>query len=215
MWYNAATATWVQASNQTYNATTHCTTITVTASSTPRLAQLGGTPFAIADDPLLSLDEQGLPSSVPHQAMLDGTTVTLPDLKAAVPYNSTHSYSFPATVTDNSGTVYITNDAGFSGALTTNRSDTATYQTMAQVVAAALASGGIDNGGIANSLTQQFNAVQADLAAHNTGQALTDLHTFAAHVRAQAGKHIYAATANVPLADAQLVYASLGGTGSV
>jgi hypothetical protein len=216
LWYNAATATWVQASSQSYNATTHCTTITVSATTTPSLAQLGGTPFAIADNPLLSLDEQGLPGSVAHQATLDGQTVSLPDSKVAVPYNSRHSYSFPALVIDNSsGTAYFTGDPGFSGAVTANRTDTAVYQTMAQAVAAALASGGINDGGVATALTQQFNAVQADIAAHNTGQALADLHTFASHVRAQSGQHISATTAKSLLADAQLVYASLGGTGSV
>ena len=99
--------------------------------------------------------------------------------------------------------------------MTPNRSDTAVYRTMAQVVSSALAAGGIDSGGQATALTQQFAAVQADIAAGHTAQALTDLHTFAAHVRAQAGKHLTTATAQALLADAQLVYAGLGGMGTV
>jgi hypothetical protein len=167
-------------------------------------------------DPLLSLDEQGLPGTVPHQATLDGKTVTLPDLNVELAYGSTHSYSFPKTVIDaTSGVVYFTADAGFSGAVTANIHDTAVYQSMAQIVSAALSAGGIDNGGIATSLTQQFAAVQADIKAGNTAQALTDLHSFAAHVRAQSGNHITTATAQTLLADAQLIYAALGGTGSV
>jgi hypothetical protein len=43
-WFNGAA--WVAASNQTYNATTHCVTITVTSNSTPSLSQLGGSIFA-------------------------------------------------------------------------------------------------------------------------------------------------------------------------
>jgi len=50
-WYNAATASWVAASAQSYDPATQCTTITVTANSTPNLAQLGGTPFGIANVP--------------------------------------------------------------------------------------------------------------------------------------------------------------------
>jgi len=166
-------------------------------------------------NPLLSLDEQGLPGTVPHRATLDGQTVALPDANVEVAFGSSHSYSFPATVTDGSGAVYITADGGFSGVVTANRSGTAVYQTMAQVINAALAADGIDNGGQANALTQQFNAVQQDIKAGATAQALADLHSFAAHVRAQFGKHIAPATARVLLTDAQLVYASLGGTGTV
>ncbi|MDQ2831766.1 MAG: hypothetical protein M3Y74_22305, partial [Chloroflexota bacterium] len=173
----------------------------------------GGT---LTVDPLLSLDERGLPTSgVPHQAMLDGQTVTLPKTNVEVAYGSVHRYSFPATVTDGSGAIYITADAGFSGTITANISDTATYQTMAQAISAALASGGIANGGQANALTRQFNAVQADIKASHTAQALADLHSFAAHVRAQSGKHIATATAQALLAAAQLVYASQGGAGAV
>jgi len=166
-------------------------------------------------NPLLSLNEQGLPSGVPHQVTLDGQTIPLPDVGVELAYGSRHSYGFPATVTDGSGAIYITADAGFSGTVTANISDTATYQTMAQAISAALASGGIDNGGQANALTQQFAAVQADIKAGNTAQAIADLHSFAAHGRAQAGKHIAAATAQALLAAAQSVYANQGGTGSV
>jgi hypothetical protein len=42
---------WVLASNQSYNASTGCVTITVTSTSVPSLSQLGGTPFGIANVP--------------------------------------------------------------------------------------------------------------------------------------------------------------------
>jgi hypothetical protein len=166
-------------------------------------------------DPLLSLGEQGLPSAVPHQATLDGKTVTLPVTNMEVPYGSSHSYTFPPTVAGAAGTVYITNDAGRNGAVTTNLSDTAVYRTMSGVIAQALSGGGIDNAGVASSLTRQYAIVQADIAAGHISKALSDLHTFASLVRAQSGKHITTATAQLLLSDAQLVYVSLGGTGSV
>jgi PKD repeat protein len=166
-------------------------------------------------NPLISLDEQGLPSTVPHQATLDGATVTLPDLNVVVPYGSPHQYSFPAAVIAPDGTVYLTNQLGFTGAVTANLSSTAAYQTLSQIVAAALASGGIDNHGVATALTQQFRAVQTAIAAHNVPQALSDLQSFASLVQAQSGKHVTTATATGLLADAQLVYASLGGSGTV
>ncbi|MCA1599510.1 MAG: hypothetical protein LC769_10965, partial [Chloroflexi bacterium] len=166
-------------------------------------------------NPLLSLDERGLPGTVPHMATLDGITVTLPRTNVEIPYGSNHRYNFPTTVTDASGAIYITAGTGYSGTVTANISDTATYQTMAQVISAALSSGGIDNGGQASALTQQFNVVQQDIKAGATAQALTDLHSFAALVRAQSGKHLTPATAQALLAAAQLVYASLGGTGTV
>lgn len=68
---------------------------------------------------------------------------------------------------------------------------------------------------VATSLTQKFNKVQANIRAGHSFRALADLHSFADHARAQSGKHIGAATTPTLLSDAQLVYASLGGTGSV
>jgi N-acetylneuraminic acid mutarotase len=50
-WYNQSTGTWTAASSQSYNPQTGCDTVTVTATSSPSLSQLSGTPFAIADVP--------------------------------------------------------------------------------------------------------------------------------------------------------------------
>jgi hypothetical protein len=88
-------------------------------------------------------------------------------------------------------------------------STTAGYQTMAQQIDDALASGGIfgQNGpGLAGSLKQQFDAVQADLAAGNFAQALDDLESFVSHVAAQSGKKITPATATALELDAANVY---------
>jgi len=48
-WWNGTA--WVAASNQTYDATTGCVTITVDATTTPSLTQLGATPFGVANVP--------------------------------------------------------------------------------------------------------------------------------------------------------------------
>ncbi|HET7035628.1 MAG TPA: MBG domain-containing protein [Thermomicrobiaceae bacterium] len=167
-------------------------------------------------DPLITLAETGLPSSVPHQATLDGQTVNLPDANVRVAYGSSHSYSYPQTVIDSaSGVVYFTHDAGFSGVVGANQRDTAIYQTASQQVQAALTSGGVTSAGVGTALTKQFNAVQADIAAGNTAKALADLHSFASLIRAQSGKTITADTAQMLLNEAQLTYTSLGGSGTV
>ena len=43
---------------------------------------------------------------------------------------------------DSAGTIYITTDVGFSGAITTNQTDIAVYQTVAHVTAVDEALGG-------------------------------------------------------------------------
>ncbi len=48
-WHDPATSSWVLASNQSYDATTQCVTVTVDATTVPSLTQLGGTIFAVAD----------------------------------------------------------------------------------------------------------------------------------------------------------------------
>ena len=64
-------------------------------------------------------------------------------------------------------------------------------------------------------LTTQWTAVQTDLKGGKTSTALSDLHTFAAAVRAQTGKKITTAASTTLLAYAQAVYKSQGGTGTV
>jgi hypothetical protein len=50
-WYKASASSWVLASNQSYDPATSCVTVTVNASTTPSLADLGDTPFGIANVP--------------------------------------------------------------------------------------------------------------------------------------------------------------------
>jgi hypothetical protein len=94
--------------------------------------------------------------------------------------------------------------------LTADTTTTARYETMAQLIGDALANGGIYGPGAqgqATALTQQFAAVQADLAAGNdAAQALLDTQSFINHVQAQTGKKITPATATTLVLDALLVY---------
>jgi hypothetical protein len=75
------------------------------------------------------LDETGLPATVPHQAVFDGSTVSLP-FDTIVDDGTTHSYSFPTPVNDPSpGTRYVTSEPPASFAVTANFSKTAVYTT--------------------------------------------------------------------------------------
>jgi hypothetical protein len=47
-WFNGTT--WVLASNQSYDPTTHCDTVTIADSTRPSLSQLGGTYFGVLED---------------------------------------------------------------------------------------------------------------------------------------------------------------------
>lgn len=61
------------------------------------------------------------------------------------------------------------------------------------------------------SLTQQLNAVQTDIAAGNTAQALLDLSTFACHVQAQSGKAIPTGTAATLVRESRILYVGISG----
>lgn len=88
-------------------------------------------------------------------------------------------------------------------------STTAGYQSMAQLIADALANGGLSGpgaNGLANSYSQKFAAVQALIAAGDHAAALNDLRAFINHVSAQSGKKLTTATATAWELDALLVY---------
>ncbi len=95
----------------------------------------------------------------------------------------------------------------FDAAFTT----TAKYETMAQLIADALSSGGINGpgaNGLANSYRQQFAAVQSDMGAADYAQALLDLQSFISHLQAQSEKHVTAALDKTLQLDALLVFHS-------
>lgn len=118
-----------------------------------------------------------------------------------------------ANVNGPDGTQYFFQ--GFSPAAPTTLAapftTTAQYKTVAQLIADALANGGISGPGAsgeANAFTQQFSAVQADMAGHRYAQALSDLQSFISHVQAQSGKKVTTSTAQTLQLDALLVYHS-------
>lgn len=69
-WWNGLA--WQEVSGQSYDASTHCATFTVTATSSPSLAQLTGTPFAVGTEPTVALSL--IPT--PNGAGWNNSTVT-------------------------------------------------------------------------------------------------------------------------------------------
>jgi hypothetical protein len=51
LWYDTSTATWAPASNQSYDASSGCATVTVDSTTQPSLAQLAGDAFGVANLP--------------------------------------------------------------------------------------------------------------------------------------------------------------------
>jgi hypothetical protein len=86
---------------------------------------------------------------------------------------------------------------------------TVKYETISQIIADLLASGALSGPGAdgqANAFNQQWNAVQADMAAHHYAAALGDLDGFFGHTQAQSGKKLSTAAAQTFLLDGSLVY---------
>jgi CSLREA domain-containing protein len=162
----------------------------------------------------LTVQTSGLGSNSTHISnggTLLGTASATSPLSVSLPAGTPLSLTADALVGGADGTQYFFQ--GFTppppATLTTDVTTTARYETMAQIIGDALAAGGIYGSGaqgLANALTQQFAAVQADLAAHNAAQALLDTQSFINHLQAQTGKKITPATATTLVLDALLVY---------
>ncbi len=165
-------------------------------------------------NPVIRLDQAGLPTTVARQATLDGQTVTLPTTESEVGFGTAHTYSFPSVVVDANGVPYMTRQGGFVGPVVTNIQVTASYTTMPALLTAAVTSKGMDQK-TANSLGKLWNDVMAGLKAGNVNKTRGALTQFADSVRSQSGKKIQKATADNLLAYAQLVYVSVGGSGTV
>jgi hypothetical protein len=75
-------------------------------------------------------------------------------------------------------------------------------------VSSALASGAIDNRGIANSLLVKLNAAAAERATGRCSAAANHYNAFIHEVNAQSGKHIAAATAAQLVSEAQFLVAN-------
>ena len=165
-------------------------------------------------NPVIRLDQTGLPATLPKRATIDGQIVTLPTGDVEVGYGTAHAYSFPAVVTDTNGVAYMTTTPALLGPIVSNRIVTASYTTMAKVIDTAAASGGIDRNQL-TPLKAKWATVEGYLRTGNKAAAITALHDFATLVRSQSGKKIAKPTADALIAYAQLVYTSVGGTGTV
>jgi hypothetical protein len=75
-------------------------------------------------------------------------------------------------------------------------------------VTSALASGAIDNGGIANSLLVKLDGAAVERAAGHCSGAANHYNAFINEVNAQSGKHIAAATAAQLVSEAQFLVAN-------
>jgi hypothetical protein len=74
-WYKASASNWILASEQSYDPATKCVTITVNASTSPSLAELGGTPFGIANAPAV-VSVPGAQNAVYGQQLSFSVTAT-------------------------------------------------------------------------------------------------------------------------------------------
>jgi hypothetical protein len=171
---------------------------------------------------LLTIRTSGLPS--PNLAnFLNGTTVlgTANDstpLQVWIDDGTTLALAGDANVNGVDGTQYFAQQFGPTppATLTGPFDTTLTYKTMKQLIAGALAGGGIigpNGAGVGAALIKQFAAVEADMGAKRYVPALGDLSAFVDLVRAQcctpkAGMSITPPTATMLQLNAMLVYHS-------
>ncbi len=172
-----------------------------------------GTAATLQINPVISLDQRGLPDAVTRKAYLDGKAVLLPANRIDVPFGSRHAYRFPQVLLD-AGTTYATKAARFDGQVTTNIDVTARYLTMHQVLRRAEATGGIGSKE-SDRLDQRWDKVQALIAPRRNAKLQVALHRFADRVRSNTGGSIRMATARDLLAYAQAVYKRIGGGGKL
>ena len=165
-------------------------------------------------DPVISLDQRGLPGTVAHRAFLDGSRVSLPVVTQVVRYGSRHAYRFAAAVLDGEGTTYVTTEPGSDGPVVANVDVRARYRTMDQVLQQAAGARGVTHRE-ADRLATRWDAIETLIDQHHTAKLRDALHRFATRVRHQTGETIRAATATNLLAYSQAVYRRIGGAGAV
>ena len=167
---------------------------------------------ALRVDPVIFLNQRGLPDDVSQKAYLDGSSVNLPVVSLDVRFGSRHSYRFPPARIGDAGTTYVTTAERFDGPVTANIDVTARYLTMHKVLRRAerLAASGSKE---AVRLDQRWDGLQALIDPRRNAKLRAALHSFADRVRAHTGASIRTATARDLLAYAQAVYRRIGGTG--
>jgi hypothetical protein len=163
-------------------------------------------------DPVISLDQRGLPTTVEPKAFLDGAPVVLPVVGYDVPLGSHHSLPFPAVVIDGAGQTFVTTEAPFDANVTTNIDVTARYLMMRQLLRRAERSGGIKPAE-AELLAHRWQGIHVLIGQHRNGKAKDALHRFADRVRRQTGVRIRQATAKELIDYTRAVYERIGGQG--
>jgi hypothetical protein len=142
-------------------------------------------------------------------ATVSGQPVTLPDLEWLA-FPGTISYAFAPVIIDASGVVHLTSQAPYNGPVNANMSVTATYATVPQAIRGDRALRLVTASG-KTRLLKSWAQVKVALKAKNLPAEQSALHAFAGEVP---GRTTGTARTEL-LADAQAVYAYLGGAGSV
>ena len=140
--------------------------------------------------------------STPLSVWIDSGTVLALDSDANVDGADGTQYFFQSFTPTPPGTM--------SAPFTT----TASYKTLGQLIADALASGGISGPsahGVGNALTQKFDVIQKHMGAHQYDPVLGELKAFVNSIKAQCctpsnGKEITSSLAHTLELDAMLVY---------
>ena len=160
---------------------------------------------------LLTISTLGLGTSITHifnGGSLLGTATDATPLAVWLPHGTALSLSADAIVSAPGGVQLFFQ--GFAPAppasLLAPFATTASYTDVAQLISGGLASGAIDNAGVAHSLAQKFADAQADIAAGRHKNALNDLRAFIQHVEAQSGHHVDPILASELELDALLAY---------
>ncbi len=123
-------------------------------------------------NPVIRLDQTGLRSGMARRATIDHQSVTLPTGDVAVDFGTGHTFSFPRVVVGGRGGAYLTRTPAFTGPVASNLLVTARYRTMANVLSAEAAVGGIDRAA-EQSLRRAWSKVRVGLA---KGQAVRARH---------------------------------------
>ena len=151
------------------------TAILGTAISDFSLGPISPNPVAVgspATVPVTSIGSFNSPVSLSVSDVPPGVTATL----------SQPSVTPIAGMTDSSTTLTVTVGSGFGSANTP--------AGIATVIANLLASGCIDNSGIANALTSKLSAAQSAISGGKIQTAINTLGAFQSQVQAQSGNHI-------------------------
>lgn len=160
-------------------------------------------------NPVVSIDQTGLPATLPARATFDGKEVTLPLSPTEVAYGSAHTVELPPLVAGPDQVLHWTS-TGYDGPVTDDLQVIASYTTMADLVAAARAEGlaTVD----ANGLLDQWTAVENAVAASRRDTAQPLLSSWAHTVESwRAADRLSPASAHAMAGFAQAVYTVVGG----